>query len=81
MARSRKDKRSNQETVRSNTNHRRERKFKRQLAPESSAKSDSARFSPIQLKSVERLLQGIGTPEPRPFVPDAFQTEALEAIE
>ncbi|MGI8638401.1 MAG: DEAD/DEAH box helicase [Pyrinomonadaceae bacterium] len=82
MIRSRsKDKRSNRENARSNTNRRKERKFKRELAPESSAKSDSPRFSPAQLKSVEKLLQGIGTPAPAPFVPDAFQTEALEAIE
>ncbi len=81
MARSRKDKRSNRENARSNTNRRKERKVKRELAEKSSAKNDSAKFSSAQLKSVERLLQGIGTPEPRPFVPDAFQTEALEAIE
>ena len=30
---------------------------------------------------MERLLDGIGVPEPTPFVPDAFQIEALEAIE
>ncbi len=39
------------------------------------------RYSPAQLEAVEELLSGIGTPEPAPFVPDDFQTEALSAIE
>lgn len=34
-----------------------------------------------QLRAVEDLLSGIGVPEPRPFVPDDFQLEALAAIE
>src|SRR5215813_13944161 len=34
-----------------------------------------------QTREVEQLLQGIGTPEPSPFRPDAFQTEALAALE
>lgn len=34
-----------------------------------------------QLKATERLLHGIGVPEPQPFAPDDFQIEALEAIE
>lgn len=34
-----------------------------------------------QLKATERLLKGIGVPEPQPFAPDPFQIEALEAIE
>lgn len=34
-----------------------------------------------QLKAVERLLGGIGVPEPKPLKPDAFQLEALAAIE
>lgn len=38
-------------------------------------------YSPAQLEAVEKLLSGIGTPEPTPFVPDDFQTEALAAIE
>jgi superfamily II RNA helicase len=33
------------------------------------------------MKAVERLLSGIGVPEPRPFTADPFQVEALEAIE
>lgn len=39
------------------------------------------KYTPVQLEAVERLLSGIGTPEPAPFVPDEFQTEALAAIE
>lgn len=76
MKRARKDKKSG-----SNTNRRNERKFKRRLASESSAKNDSSRFASTSAKSLERLLHGIGTPELAPFVPDNFQTEALEAIE
>ena len=76
MKRARQDKKS-----RSNSNRRNERKFKRELAPESSAKNDSSRFASVSKKSLEKLLQGIGTPESAPFVPDNFQTEALEAIE
>ena len=76
MKRASKDKKS-----RSNTNRRNERKFKRQIAPESSAKNESSRFASASAKSLEKLLHGIGTPEPAPFVPDNFQTEALEAIE
>lgn len=34
-----------------------------------------------QLRAVERLLSGIGVPEPKPFEPDPFQLEALAAIE
>ena len=79
MKRARQDKKSNREKARSNVNRHNERKFKRQFAPESSAKNDLSRFA--SAKSLEKLLHGIGTPEPAPFVPDNFQTEALEAIE
>jgi superfamily II RNA helicase len=33
------------------------------------------------LRAVERLLSGIGVPEPKPLKPDDFQLEALAAIE
>lgn len=81
MARSRKDKPSNREKTRSNTNRRKERKYKRDLADKSSFKSDSQPAPSVSGKTLEKLLGGIGTPEPKPFVPDAFQLEALEAIE
>ena len=34
-----------------------------------------------QSRDVKRLLEGIGTPTPSPFKPDAFQLEALAALE
>ena len=58
-----------------------ERNFKRSLADGSSIESAEPKFTPAELKSVEKLLQGIGKPEPKPFVPDDFQNEALSAIE
>lgn len=84
MAHSFKDKnrqKSNRKKVRSNANRSSERNFKRVLAPESSNRFDAAKPSDAQLKRVEKLLADIGTPEPRPLVPDDFQTEALAAIE
>ncbi len=82
MARSRnKDKTNNRGNARANASRHKERKFKRQLAPESSAEKEAPRFLAARSKSVEKLLGGIGTPEQTPFVPDAFQTDALTAIE
>lgn len=84
MARSFKDKnqqKGKRKTARLNINRRDERNFKRELAPESSDRFAPAKVSPNQLKSVEKLLADIGTPEPRPLVPDDFQIEALAAIE
>lgn len=81
MARSFKDKNrrrgDDRRTARSAVNRRKERNYKRELAPESSAQS----VSPSRQKSLEKLLGGIGTPEPKPIVPDDFQIEALQAIE
>ena len=54
-----------------------ERYDKRTIATQSS----DAVQTPRQLKAVEKLLSGIGIPDPKPFVPDAFQLEALDAIE
>ncbi|HMS39988.1 MAG TPA: DEAD/DEAH box helicase [Pyrinomonadaceae bacterium] len=73
--------RNKQKSPRSDINRNKERNFKRRLASESSFIFDEKKQSPAQLKSVEKLLSGIGTPEPRPIVPDDFQIEALEAIE
>ncbi len=58
-----------------------ERRDKRFFAGESSAARVVIPQTPQQLRAVERLLSGIGVPEPRPFKPDAFQIEALNAIE
>jgi len=72
---------SNRERTRSNTNRRKERNFKRELAHESSAESRPAELNDAQKRALEKLLSGIGTPEPTPIVPDDFQIEALQAIE
>jgi ATP-dependent RNA helicase HelY len=59
-----------------------ERRFKRDLAKESSQRGpQEAPLTERQLRSVEKLLSGIGVPEPKPFQPDPFQLEALAAIE
>jgi superfamily II RNA helicase len=44
------------------------------------ANERSARVVP-QSREIKRLLEGIGTPPPRPFQPDPFQLEALAALE
>jgi ATP-dependent RNA helicase HelY len=59
----------------------RERYGKRPLAHESSPERIVKPQTPQQLRAIERLLSGIGVPEPRPFKPDPFQVEALDAIE
>ncbi len=58
-----------------------ERKDKRFFARESSVAREVVPQTPRQLKAIERLLSGIGVPENKPFKPDAFQLEALSAIE
>lgn len=58
-----------------------ERRYKRDLARESSPQFAESRQTLQQLEAVERLLSGIGVPEPKAFEPDKFQIEALEAIE
>jgi superfamily II RNA helicase len=58
-----------------------ERTGKRNFAEPSSNSFQESRQTIGQLKSVERLLDGIGIPEPSPFKPDAFQIEALDAVE
>lgn len=37
--------------------------------------------TPRQIEAVEKLLSGIGVPEPTPFQPDDFQIAALQAVE
>ena len=67
--------------VRSNSRRTKEREFKRELAQRSSPSIASPQISEQQLKAVEKMLSGIGTPEPAPFKPDDFQIDALKAIE
>ena len=57
--------------------HRDERDGERFIARESSPPPQT----PQQTKAVEILLSGIGVPPVEPFKPDAFQLEALAAIE
>jgi superfamily II RNA helicase len=54
---------------------------KRRPPRESSGGPPESGQTLAQLHNVERLLSGIGVPEQRPFLPDAFQIEALAAIE
>ena len=75
------DRRTGRDRARSNPRQRKERFGNRELAPESTRDFDSPKFTVQQQKAVEKLLSGIGTPEPAPFVPDDFQIEALKAIE
>ncbi|MEZ5346522.1 MAG: DEAD/DEAH box helicase [Pyrinomonadaceae bacterium] len=58
-----------------------ERKNKRDFASGSSKHSDTRSFTPPKKELVEKLLDGIGTPEKKPFVADEFQLKALDAIE
>lgn len=83
MPRSRRDsnnRRKNDRNARSDTNRRKERNFKRDFANESSREFRQPIITTSYKKNLEKLLDGIGTPEPTPIVPDAFQIEALNAI-
>jgi ATP-dependent RNA helicase HelY len=79
IKKSRKPKRS--KNTRSNNKPDKERFIKRELAPESSQNFVERKQTPNQIHAVERLLAGIGTPAATPFVPDAFQLDALQMIE
>jgi superfamily II RNA helicase len=84
MARPYKEKRGKngkRETARSNTQRRPERSYKRDLAFDSFGEARPAEPTDSQKRALEKLLDGIGTPEPQPLVPDDFQIEALQAIE
>ena len=62
----------------SKASHYKERTGGRNFAEKDYRKPD---LSETQKEILDKLLSGIGIPEPKPFVPDDFQTEALEAIE
>lgn len=87
MARNRKDNSSNKSKSKksgksdSDKRYAQERDYKRNLADESSADFREPKYTFEQKRALEKLLEGIGVPEPQPFVPDDFQIEALEAIE
>jgi len=57
------------------------RKDKRGPSRESSPAYSEASHTPQQENAARGLLHGIGVPAPKPFLPDDFQLEALEAIE
>lgn len=77
MPRNRKE-RPRKQQKKASQGHFYERFDKRKLAPASSVDPAIAKR---RVEGVERLLAGIGVPERRPFQPDAFQLEALAAIE
>jgi ATP-dependent RNA helicase HelY len=81
MPRNRDRSRSRPRSSPSKSRHKGERTDKRPFAVESSLKPPAPVQTPRQLRAVERLLKGIGVPEPLPFKPDPFQLEALAAIE
>ncbi len=82
MPRPRKDNRRDRRRTSDGTRrHNDERNFKRKIADKSSSSFAEPRQTIAQHKAVERLLSGIGVPEPQPFKPDDFQLEALRAIE
>lgn len=58
-----------------------ERNDKRPLARESFGEEREPPQTPAQAEAARRLLSGIGVPQPKPFVPDPFQDEALRLIE
>jgi superfamily II RNA helicase len=78
MRRSRSD-RKNQDRGRSGRGGRRN--DERRIRHESSFEYREERQTLQQLKAVEELLDGIGIPVQKPFAPDPFQLEALDAIE
>lgn len=47
----------------------------------SSSVSEGGKYTPSQSREVKKLLEGIGIPSAKPFAPDAFQVEALGALE
>ena len=82
MSRPRRNKQNNRgQRENPRSNRRNERNFKRELADESFKEIRPPVVTTSYKKQLEKLLEGIGTPEPTPIVPDDFQIEALQAIE
>lgn len=79
MARSRRDKPSRKRS-RNDSRSGSDRNYRSRRAAEIPVVRETAQ-TPAQARALEKLLSGIGTPEPAPFKPDDFQLEALEAIE
>ncbi len=51
------------------------------FARQSSSREKNGGIRLPSKESLDKLLEGIGVPEPQPFVPDDFQIEALDSIE
>jgi superfamily II RNA helicase len=87
MARFRSDKRrsNNRSNVKSNSAYRNRSgpgPANHKSAENNQRNSTETRYlTQAQKSALDKLLAGIGTPKSQPFVPDAFQLEALEAIE
>jgi ATP-dependent RNA helicase HelY len=81
MKRSKGNRRDKRPRKRDERGQDRERERMRRFAGIGSAFPVEERQSLAQLEAAERLLSGIGVPEPQAFSPDAFQLEALAAIE
>lgn len=75
-----KNNRNQRKNARSSVRHEKERSFKRDSAGESFREIRQPINTASYKKQLEKLLSGIGTPEPTPIVPDDFQIEALNAI-
>lgn len=73
--------RGNKAPSRASSRQKGERRDKRPFAGESSGDFRPVEQTPKQIRAVDRLLSGIGVPDQKPFRPDDFQLEALEAIE
>ncbi|HEV8593586.1 MAG TPA: DEAD/DEAH box helicase [Pyrinomonadaceae bacterium] len=81
MRRSRNDRNNRNRGGSSRGGRNNERSYKRGFAGASSLDYREERQTLQQLEAVEDLLSGIGVPEQKPFAPDDFQIEALDAIE
>lgn len=80
MSRSR-GKNNDRRRSRPSSDRRPDRDLKRRNQGGGSAAARESEPTESQARAVEKLLSGIGTPEPSPIVPDPFQLEALAAIE
>ena len=76
----RKDKSGKHNKKNSKSRHLKERNSEHDLAAKYHSMTKKSGVKLPSKESLKKLLYGIGKPEPAPFVPDAFQTEALKAI-
>ncbi len=81
MARRRSNDNNRKRPRKRSSSHKDERRNRPGLANRNDRQFSESPQSLDQMRSVKKLLEGIGVPEPTPFVADDFQIEALEAIE